>query len=184
MLCREAILPHPDVFLEDHQLGPPLAGEKDLVELDPSLLDLTNCVFFTHLARHLQETTNSSLDLGNVAFVKLPFLCEFASFEVGFDQSCGGYDVFGAIGEKVVKEVLRAHFEKQLFLSELILKGIVDKVIGDEFDGDILGIEGRDLALAHGDEGGQVALEDTVLEIELGVVLPNVVGILTHLNGV
>ena len=103
---------------------------------------------------------------------------------MGFDESRCSYDVLGAIGEEVVEEVLRAHLEEQFFLPELVLKGIVDEMVGDEFDGDVLGVEGGDLALAHGDEGGQVALEDAVLEVELGVVLSDVVGVLAHLDGV
>lgn len=184
LLSREAILPHADVFLQDHQLGSSLAGEKGLVVLDPSLLDLSNCIFLTHLAGYLQETANRPLDFGNIALVQLPFLCELAPLVVGFDESRCGHDVLGAIGEEVVEEVLRAHLEEQFFLPELVLKGIVDEMVGDEFDGDVLSVEGGDLALAHGDEGGQVALEDAVLEVELGVVLPDVVGVLAHLDGV
>ena len=50
LLSREAILPHADVFLQDHQLRSSLAGEKGLVVLDPSFLDPSNCIFLTHLA--------------------------------------------------------------------------------------------------------------------------------------
>jgi hypothetical protein len=57
-------------------------------------------------------------------------------------------------------------------------------VISNKFDGDILAIERREFALAHGDEGGEILLEDTVLEVELGVVLPNVIRIFAHLDGV
>lgn len=67
--------------------------------LNPSLLDFSNCVFLTHLAGHHQETTDRPLDFGDVVLVKLPFLCELASFIVGFDESCSSHDVFGAISE-------------------------------------------------------------------------------------
>lgn len=101
-----------------------------------------------------------------------------------FDKRGCSYDILGAICEQIIEEILRAHLEKQFFLPKLILKCIIHEVVGDELDGDVLGIERGDLALAHGDERGEVALEDAVLEVELGVVLPDVVGVLPHLDGV